>query len=278
VGSAAGIAAEMNEPEKPHWQTVTNLCLVTAVDIEFNTATSLLDQKTFSIGSNIKTCRGTYRGRAVTVLQCGMGARGFGGLLKHHLQDNHYQALLIAGLAGALKPEIKTGDAVIYDLCHDARQDFSFAGCKEKQSARDEKASIRCDTQLSESLFELLQLYGCRSFRGAGVTAARIVTSRNEKIRLGTAYKAEVVDMESFEVLSVCSDYKLPVAVLRVISDEADHDLPDFNSAAGKDGRINYLLMAWAMAAKPAGSLRFLLGIRPVTKALQTSLKAILNA
>ena len=54
------------------------LCIIAAVDIEFNTATGLLAQKSFSEDSRV--CRGTSgKGRQVTVLKSGMRADGFAG-------------------------------------------------------------------------------------------------------------------------------------------------------------------------------------------------------
>lgn len=259
----------MTELPNPFMKTI---CLVTAVDVEFNAATSLLLSRTFSDEFQIKTCRGNIGQKRVTVLQCGMGAHAFAGRLSEHLHHNRYDGLIVAGLAGGLDPELKHGDAVIYDLCHDAR------GLKEKTSGCDENASIRCEDQLSGILFQLLQSAGRRSFRSSGVTVNRIITEARDKISLGENYRAAAADMESYDVLSVCESSGLPAAVLRVISDDASSDLPDFNRAAEADGRMNPWRMAAAMAARPAASLKFLLGLRSVLNALRENLKIALHA
>ena len=257
---------------------MTDLCLITAVDVEFNAATSLLASKTPSDEFQIKTCRGNVRGisgqRRITVLQCGMGAPAFAERLSEHLRHHRhhrYDALLVAGLAGGLDPNLKPGDAVVYDLCHDARD------LKEKPSGCDQNASIRCDDRASELLLSSLQSAGRPSIRGSGATVDRILTEAREKLSLGIRYRAAAVDMESYEVLGVCASVGLPAAVVRVISDDAGSDLPDFNWAAEADGRMNPWRMGAAMLARPAASLKFMSGIRSVINALRKNLKIVLQ-
>lgn len=255
---------------------IDSLCLVTAVEVEFNAAASLLSSKLLPADSSIKSCRGMIGQRRVTLLQCGMGAPRFAQSLSNHLKKNHYGALLIAGLAGGLAPNVNSGDVVIYDRCHDGRRDLDLPGSKEKSSGRDENASIRCDDGFSEFLLDLVGLSGQPSHRGSGVTVRRIITRAEDKLSLGAAYQAAAVDMESYEVLAACAAGP-PAAVLRVISDEAGSDLPDFNFAAEADGRMNPVRMAMAMAARPAATFRFLRSIRVVLNTLRASLEVVLN-
>jgi nucleoside phosphorylase len=270
----------MTETPRP---VMTDLCLVSAVDVEFKAATSLLNPQTFSDEFQIKTCRGDVTGvsgqRRVTVLQCGMGAPAFAHRLAEHLRRHRYDALIIAGLAGGLDPALKAGDAVIYDICLDWVSTASYTqGSKEKPLRRDQNASIRCDDQLSGLLFGLLQGAARRTFRGRGVTVDRILTEAQDKISLGVRAHAAAADMESYGVLDVCADLGVPAAVLRIISDEAQADLPDFNRAAEADGRMNAWRTAAVMAARPVASLKFLAGIRPVLRALGENLKVVLHA
>jgi nucleoside phosphorylase len=260
------------------WLDAQEICLVTAVDVEFNAAASLLASKTFSTESHIKSCRGHFGHRRIVVLQCGMGAHGFAERLSNYLENNHFNVLLIAGLAGGLDPQLKSGDAVIYDFCCDARNSFNSAYSKEKPSGRDQNASIRCDDEISESLFEMSKASGQRCFRGSGVTVDRIITEAKEKISLGLRYHASAVDMESFDVLRICAAFDLPAVVLRVISDEAESDLPNFNFAARADGRMDAWRTAAVMAVRPRASFGFLRSIKFVMKSLRRNLEVVLNA
>lgn len=278
MGDPAGIIVEMiHRPESIPIE-LADLCLVTAVDIEFKTATDLLNSKIFSNDSKIKICQGLFANRRVTVLQCGMGARGFAEWLKNHLNECSYDALIVVGLAGGLDGALKAGDAVIYDRCYLGDSEPEPTGSKEKQSACDEKASIHCNDSLSRYLLDLLQASEHRSACGLGITVPRIITDAKDKVRFGADYMALAVDMESFHVLRVCADFGLPVSVLRVISDEVDDDLPDFNYASGNEGSFSNWRMFLAMTTRPAASLKFLLGMRAVMESLRTNLKTILSA
>ncbi|MGH9801838.1 MAG: hypothetical protein ACRD82_15860 [Blastocatellia bacterium] len=257
----ARLAAAMTEnPNR------TNLCLVTAVDVEFKTAIGLLGQTILSVESKFKICRGFVADRRVTVLQTGMGARGFAEWFSEHLKTNRYDALVVVGLAGGLDPKLKTGDAVVYELCLDARS---------------QSVEIRCDERLTESLFEALQLASLRSFRGTGITVSRIVIDAAEKLLLGGEHQALAVDMESFDVLRVAAEFGLPAAAVRVVSDEAESDLPNFNYAfnyaAEPDGKMNYQRMITAMLKRPTATLRFLRNLKSVIDALRKSLEVVLR-
>ncbi|HMV82025.1 MAG TPA: hypothetical protein PLD20_09900 [Blastocatellia bacterium] len=258
------------------WPDAEEVCLVTAVDVEFNAAVSLLTSHHLSTEFQIKTCRGRIGRRRITVLQCGMGARGFAEALSNHLKNNRYEALLVAGLAGGLDPRLKSGDAVIYLRCFNAR-------LKEKPPSRDQNASIHSNNELSIFLSSALRSRasnrrGQQCFEGAGLTVDRIITEAKTKILLGSDYCALAVDMESYDVLSVCAASNLPAAVLRIISDEAGEDLPDFNRAANADGGMSIWRTAAVMAARPAASYRFLRSIGTVVKSLRESLQVVLNA
>lgn len=256
----------------------TDLCIVTAVDIEFNVAVGLLVDRSLSEESQMKVCRGRFGHRRVAVLQSEMGAAGFAERLTNHLATNRCDGLIVAGLAGGLDPKLRAGDAVIYDLCYDARGDFEKPVSREKQPPREEIASIAADDRLSKLLFEALKAAGSSSTRGAGVTVGRIVTEAEDKLALGARYNAAVVDMETYCVLDVCARFDLPAAALRVISDEAGRDIPDFNRAYEADGRMNRWRAVGVMMARPLATLRFLLRVRHVLRSLKTNLKAVLSA
>lgn len=253
---------------------LARLCLVTAVDIEFKTATSLLTEKTFSGESKFKICQGVVGARTVTVLQCGIGARGFADWLTQHLAENHYDALIVVGLAGGLDPRLKTGDAVVYDCCLDARDSV-------QESVPPKDLAIQHShgqTDLVRILLDALRETELSSFYGSGITVSRVVINAQDKLWFGQQHQALAVDMESFDVLQVAAECGVPAAVIRVISDEAEHDLPDFNFAAETDGTVNPRRMATAMLQRPVASARFLRNLKQVLAALRKVLEVVVRA
>ena len=260
----------MNDPS--YSTSLTRLCLVTAVDVEFKTATSLLAEKSFSAESKIKLCRGVVGARAVTVLQCGIGAHGFANWLANHLAENCYDALVVVGLCGGLDPRLKTGDAVVYDCCLDARDSIEQSTPKDLAI---EHPHGQAD--LVRTLLNALRETSLNSFYGSGITVSRVVINAQDKLWLGQQHQALAVDMESFDVLQVAAKRGVPAAVVRVVSDEAEHDLPDFNSATETDGTVNPRRMATAMLQRPVASARFLRNLKPVLAALRNVLEVVVR-
>ena len=237
------------------------LCVVTAADIEFKTVAALL---TDCVVAADGVCRGRCDGRLITLLKTEIGARGFAAKLAAHLTTHRYDALLVAGLCGALDRKLKTGDAVIYDRCFDGRAAAAGEG-------------IGCDALLSDKLLAAVRAAGVNCGRGAGVTVAHIVVAAADKLALGARWDAAAVDMETYDVLAGCAEFDLPAAALRVVMDEAAHDLPDFNRALAADGRMNAGRTAAALAARPLAAARFFTTVRPAQRALQLAVKAVFN-
>ncbi|MFN0112912.1 MAG: hypothetical protein ACKVZH_28970 [Blastocatellia bacterium] len=262
---------------------MNSICLVTAVDVEFKTAIGLLTQTTLATESKFKICRGYVGDRQITVLQCGMGARGFAEWLQQHLATNRYDALIVVGLAGGLDPRLKTGDAVIYDSCLSVRSEVGQVqnlSHQIKKSQAPVNSYNLCATS-AELCASAVKKFSDAHFSsvhcGAGITTDQIVTDAADKLRLGEQHQALAVDMESFDVLQVAAELNLPAMVIRVISDEASHDLPDFNYAAEADGAINHRRMAVAMLRRPVASVRFLRSLNTVVEALRKSLEVVLR-
>jgi len=243
---------------------IGNLCLVTAVEHEFKTVASLLNGNSISNKNEIGICRGYSGARRITVLKSGMGARGFAERLADHLRLNDYDALIVTGFAGGLNTSLKSGDTVIYDLCY----------CEINNPA----LSIACDITLTKLIFDILQKSKPKSIHGAGITVSRVLTGAREKIALGIQFNALAADMESYPVIAVCAERQLPVAVLRIISDSADADLPDFNTAIDSDGRINNWKMAATILRTPLSSMRFFRNLSPALSSFKECIKVVLNA
>jgi nucleoside phosphorylase len=252
-----------------------HICIVTAHDSEFKIAAGLLNEKAYYNEGRMEVCRGSFGDRQLTILKSGVGALGFAQRLFDHLQHNQYEALLVAGVAGALDPQIKTGDAVVFDSCYNARADRNGSNPGEVQPGNGNSRVIDCDDRLSRFIADTLFESGVPCIRAAGVTVDRIITCAKEKIALGIQYRAAAVDMETYDCLSVCAHFGLRASALRVVSDDAATDLPDFNRALERDGRMSNLRLATAIMMNPINSVRFLLNMRSVLDSLRVNLKTI---
>ncbi len=245
------------------------LCVVTAADIEFNAVAGLLAESSRISDGELKILSGRFADHEIVLLKSEVGAPGFAKRLAAHLAVTSYDALLVIGLAGGLDPQLKTGDAVIYDLCFRAQSEAKESNSKEKRLVREENASVVCDPDFSTRLFEKLRAAGLQCVRGAGLTIKRVVTEAENKLALGARYGAAAVDMETYDVIAACARAGLPVATLRVVLDEASDDLPDFNRALGADGSTNVWRLLPALLARPMITWRFIFNLRRAMHALR---------
>lgn len=244
------------------------LCLVTAADIEFNHIVRALRPEAL-IGRELDTrlCRANLSGRAgqrpIVVLQAEMGARHFAERLRRHLAIFDYDGVIVLGLAGALAPQLKTGDVVLYQTCL-------------KTSGGGACVHLPCDSELVDWLESALS--HLHVLRGTGLWVKRVITQATDKAALFAATQAAAMDMESGLVLEALHDLPVPVAAVRVVLDESTDDLPAFNAGLHADGTYDAKKMLRLLVARPLISLRFLWQLRCATRRLRAVTRALLKA
>jgi hypothetical protein len=99
-----------------------------------------------------------------------------------------------------------------------------------------------------------------------GLTSERVISQPAEKKTLGQQFGQAVVDMEGSAVLAFCQAQGLPVAMLRVISDDIDQALPDLQGVYDDQGQLRPWALAGAIVRQPQQGLQL---IRSSLTALQ---------
>ncbi|MEA5605560.1 phosphorylase [Nostoc sp. UHCC 0252] len=156
--------------------------------------------------------------------------------------------VLIMGICGSLSDRYTVGDIVLY-------QDCVYQG-----------KLLECDrsftTQLHSSLSEKVSLV-------KSMTSDRVIWSATEKRHLGETLAADVVDMEGFTALEFFNAVGISVAMLRVVSDNCQHDIPDLTSAINSDGSLNPFPLAMGMLRQPLAATRLIRGSLTALKVLE---------
>jgi nucleoside phosphorylase len=102
---------------------------------------------------------------------------------------------------------------------------------------------------------------------GTLLMVARVVTSGADKTRLWMATGAIACDMESAVIVEWAHTQGLAVAVVRGVSDTAEHGVPaDLAASVGEDGRVR-TIQAVRAALSRRGALRDALALRRGTNA-----------
>ncbi|HEX5482256.1 MAG TPA: hypothetical protein VFZ08_06480 [Terriglobia bacterium] len=171
-------------------------------------------------------------------------------------------AALVIGTCGSLSPQRHEGEIVVYTKCLPVSVN---------------KQPLVCAKALAGTLNERLDGCGISYARVAGITSDRMAATPEEKLRWARM-GAEVVDMESYEIVEVMAGAGIPVAVVRAVSDSLDRGLPDFNPALRANGEVDKLAAARIAARSPLHTMRFVMLHRKAVESLRTALDCLLSA
>lgn len=188
-------------------------------------------------------CRGLSRitTKKPTVIPIPVGSQAVSTYLSA-CQDKLWNAqakVLVMGLCGSLRDRFQVGDIVLYSECVYQTQ------------------LLQCDRSFTAQLYAHLQ---DKVSLVKGMSCDRVVCSAKEKLHLSEISGADVVDMEGFAALEFFQQAGVEVAMLRVVSDDSKHDIPDLTSAINSDGSLQPLPLAISMIRQPIAATRLIRG------------------
>ncbi|PZV17206.1 MAG: phosphorylase [Leptolyngbya sp.] len=155
------------------------------------------------------------------------------------------QRVLMMGLCGGLIAKLEIGDAVLYGE--------SLAATPHT-----------CDRDLTIHLQSLLSVPIVQ-----GVTSDRVISTVHDKQQLAIQFSADVVDMESVAVLAILNAIGVSTAVLRVVSDDCHHNIPNLSNAFNAEGSLQPVALAIAMLRHPIAATHLIRGSLHGLKSLQ---------
>lgn len=163
-------------------------------------------------------------------------------LLARSQTPDRPQHILLMGLCGSLQPQYGIGDIV---LC-----DRNFSGFSPG-------AGLDCDRNFNAAL-----VTKCPNLvRGNAITVRELVHSAQAKQALAHGLgNPGIVEMEGYALLNVLQPKEFSVSMLRVVSDDCHHDVPDLTVAIAADGTIKPLPLAGCFLRQPLGAIRLING------------------
>lgn len=151
--------------------------------------------------------------------------------LARELIKKGVKRLLSFGIAGGLEPGLPIGSLVIGTQV--ASKDGAWA----------------CDNAWINDLSQRLPEAHCGSVFGSEV----LIASAREKRALYEKSRCLIVDMESQCAAQIAAEAGVPLAVLRVVCDSCDMEVPPVVMATiGEDGRLNGMRAIWHLLRHPA--------------------------
>lgn len=203
-------------------------------------------------GSEYKAvCRGLMHLKSPKplVLPIPIGSKPLISYLKNLQQTDYFpkgsqSKVLLMGLCGSLTPEYKIGDIVVYKECVYPSQDST-------------PLLKLCAPELTKLLSDKLK---DKASLVRGLTSDRLIYFASEKQHLCQLYNTEVVDMEGFAALETLTKAGVAVAMVRVVSDDFEHNLPNLNSAINAEGKLETLPLVMGMMRQPIAAIRLIRG------------------
>ena len=170
--------------------------------------------------------------------------------------------VLVIGLCGGLTESVREDEIVAYATCRSERKNGPMLPC--------------CET-ITRRLPELLSPQGIRCRLVDGTTSPQIATRKSDREALNRS-GASVVDMESYEILTVAAKAGIPVAVLRVVSDSFERELPNFNTALNAQGDLDGRKALRIALGAPLRTFKLLAANKRALRQLTPALEVVLRA
>ena len=181
----------------------------------------------------------------IDILLTGMGAANAERAIRPALAAGKTGLVLSAGFAGGLRPDLASGTVL-------------FAG----DAAPDLAAALQSRGALP----------------GRFCHADRVASTAEEKRALRAATGADAVEMESQIIGRACRERGIPCAIVRVILDTANENLPlDFNKLMTPDLRLDGARLALQLIKSP-GRIPALMALRRQSRAVAQELADALAA
>ena len=161
---------------------------------------------------------GEYAGVTVVAVIGGVGKVNGAITAQELIQEFGVEKIIFTGLAGGLDPSVKIGDVVIgaeilhHDLDMEIMVNDQFPGMPTDYFRGDPELLALC-----KGLGQNLKF-------GRIVTGETFITSK-ERDGIIEKFHPQCVDMESAAVAQVCWFFRVPLLVIRALSDNADEEV-----------------------------------------------------
>ncbi len=183
---------------------------------------------------------------------------------KEQIFPTSQEKVILMGLGGSLSSNYQVGDMVIYSDC-----------VMQSNNNQSPFSLLKCDRILSNYLDVKLN---SKVSLVTGLTSNKVISNCLEKLNLAKIYQAQVIDMEAYAVLSSLRDKSIAVTVVRIISDDINHNIPDISAAIDINGKLKYFTLTKQMLKQPFAALNLINGSLIGLKKLEQTAKILVRA
>lgn len=188
---------------------------------------------------SIEYCLGKIGTTDIVLAVCGIG-KVFAAICAQTMIVKYApDAVINTGVGGTLTKKLSVGDVAVSSAMVQHDMDTSALGDPVGLISGINIVEIPADEALAEKISAIVRGMGINTVRGTIATGDQFIGRQEDKDRIVKNFGAIACEMEGAAIGQVCYVNKVPFAVIRAISDDADSgacdDYPTFAKMAAKN-------------------------------------------
>lgn len=197
---------------------------------------------------SIEYCLGKIGNCDIVLAVCGIG-KVFAAICAQTMIVKYApDAIINTGVGGTLTKKLSVGDVAVSSAMVQHDMDTSALGDPVGLISGINVVEIPADEVLADKISEIVRGMGIHTFKGTIATGDKFIGTQEDKERIVKNFGAIACEMEGAAIGQVCYVNKVPFAVIRAISDDADsgacEDYPAFAKMAAKNSAKAVIALA----------------------------------
>ena len=215
------------------------LGIIAAMKIEAELIEAAMTDVARETCGSIEFCLGKIGNTDIILAVCGIG-KVFAAICAQTMIVKYApDAVINTGVGGTLTRELSVGDVAVSSAMVQHDMDTSALGDPVGLISGINIVEIPADKALADKISAIVRDMGIRTVQGIIATGDRFIANQETKTYIVNTFGAIACEMEGAAIGQVCYVNKVPFAVIRAISDDADggacEDYPAFAKTAAKN-------------------------------------------
>ena len=215
------------------------LGIIAAMKIEAELIEAAMTDIVRETCGSIEYCLGKIGTADIVLAVCGIG-KVFAAICAQTMIVKYApDAVINTGVGGTLTKKLSVGDVAVSSAMVQHDMDTSALGDPVGLISGINIVEIPADAALAEKISAIVKSMGINTVTGTIATGDQFIGNQETKKRIVDTFGAIACEMEGAAIGQVCYVNKVPFAVIRAISDDADggacEDYPAFAKMAAKN-------------------------------------------
>lgn len=214
--------------------------IIGAMDVEVDSLKNLMSNPCIDQIGSVLYYKGEINGVECVVAVAGVGKVNAAVCAQTMILKYSPDVLINIGVAGGLDERLGVGDVVVAETVVEHDMDTTACGDLAGFISGLNRVYIDCDKKMVERLYKAAkEISGLNVIKGVIASGDQFISLESQRNRIISEFHAAAAEMEGASIGHVCAMSNVPFAVMRAISDGANHDsavdFPTFAKMAAKN-------------------------------------------